>query len=152
MARRCFTGVLTVGHSIYPSWWNRTATIYNKVTEDGKLRYYKHTVKGCYFGTQHVFDSDAGNASAVSENVLRVRKSALYINPAAYQALGSADKAAYFTLRPGDVVLYGDIADDMADEQGKRPADILKKRRGFVVKTSADNTQSQIMPHYRAGG
>lgn len=136
----------------YPPWWNQTVTLYNKCTEDGKLRYYRHVISRCALTHTVVTTNDSGNAAEVSENTLRVRKDRRYIAPCAYDAFGSADKAVYFTFRAGDIVFDGVVNAQMEDEPGKRPGDILKQYRGFVVRNAADNSASNIIPHYRAGG
>lgn len=134
----------------YPAWWKTTITLYNKVTDNGKIIYYRHLLDGCHYAKKRLTDSDGGNLSAVSETVVRIRQSNAYLPPKAYADSGAAVRKAHFTLTPGDVVFYGDVTDDMADETGKRPSDLLKNQDGFTVKTCADNTFASPA-HYRCG-
>lgn len=134
----------------YPAWWYKTITLYNKVTEDGKIAYFRHVLHGCSVSKSVSVVVDGGNAGSVATTTVRIRQSADYLPPRSYADSGTAAQTAYFTLTPGDIVFDGEIADDMADEQGKRPSDILKKHSGFIIKTCVDNT-SASPKHYRCG-
>lgn len=134
----------------YPAWWKTTVTLYNKVTDNGKILYYRHLLEGCHYAKKRLTNSDGGNLSAVSETVVRIRQSNAYLPPKAYADSGAAVQKAYFTITPGDVVICGAVSDDIADETGKRPSDLLKNHDGFVVRTCADNTFANPA-HYRCG-
>ena len=134
----------------YPAWWKTAITLYNKVTENGKITYYRHVLDGCHYSKKRLTAADNGNLSAVSETVVRIRQNSAYMPPRAYADSGAAAQKTHFTLAPGDVVFHGVVSAEMADETGKRPSDLLKKHDGFTVKTCADNSFANPA-HYRCG-
>lgn len=135
----------------YPPWWSKTVTVYNKVTADGKITYYRHILTGCFFGDETNSKSDGGNEGQDSTVTVRIRAHEKYLTPQGYANSGAAVQKSYFTVTPGDVVLYGRKNVEMADETGKRPHDILAKHKGFFVSGFKDNTSVQPK-HYKVVG
>ena len=60
----------------------------------------------------------------------------------------------FIALSPGDIIVRGEIADEIEDVSGKRNSDLLNKYRdaAFTVKAVSDNTQFPFIPHIRASG
>lgn len=135
----------------YPPWWRETVTVYNKVTEGGKLVYYRHVLEGCHIKRERVTKTDSGNRGVSSVVTLRARYDTNYLTPSSYVDSCAAVQGRYFTFCPGDVILYGNVPDEMSDEPGKRPADLLAAYEGFVVQSACDNTGARP-EHYRITG
>lgn len=136
----------------FPPWWDKTITLYNKVTEGGKIVYYRHVLRGCSIAVKRVSVLNGSDRSFNDEITVRIPQNDAYRAPIAYdspQCDGKRD--GLFTLHDGDVILFGAHTEEMRDEAGFRPGDRLDCFDGFTVRTYADNSQAGILPHYKAG-
>lgn len=132
----------------YPPWWDKTVTLYNKVTDSGKIKYYRHVLQKCFVGRETNGKTDGGNDGVDSAVTVRIRASNKYLASQGYADSGASVQRSYFTITPGDVILFGLIRDDMADEPGKRPHDLLAKHDGLFVSGYKDNTNAPPA-HYK---
>lgn len=132
----------------YPPWWDKTVTLYNKVTTGGKISYYRHILKKCFVGRETNGKSDGGNEGTDGAVTVRIRANDKYLAPQGYANSGAAVQASHFTVTPGDVILLGAVKDEMADEPGKRPHDLLAKYDGFFVSGYKDNSDAPPK-HYK---
>lgn len=59
-----------------------------------------------------------------------------------------------FTVRPGDIVILGEVTDEVSDEKGYRAAEILLRYKpaAFKATVATDNTSHLMDKHYRYGG
>ena len=127
-----------------------TITLYNHYTDDSdkpRRKWGRIVLKNCYFGK--VTGKNSANLSLTDADayVCRIPKSSLYVN----LYLGKEDT---FSLAEGDVIVRGEVLDEISDTAGNRPADIIKKYNGnaFEVKNVSINTHLPFAQHYRASG
>lgn len=144
--------------NLYPSWWNITVTIYNKYTDPTTdlITWYKHKVDG-------VFWKYTGNKVVINESIIesndiicRIRKDDKFLEN--YQWIETEDKSEYFTLSKGDIIVRGDV-DDEVDEyiSGQHSSDLIRKYKNLqgclVVSEITINTDGgRCNEHYYVKG
>ena len=135
---------------------NETVTLYNRrrtTGTDGRQveTWVRHVLTGCSWTRTHERtrnDTEVGYSSSVT---CRISVSKNYLPPDQWDALD--DPADKFTLAAGDVLIYGNVPDEIG--AGLSIGDLAKKysRRGAIVVQSAkDNSRNGILPHYVARG
>ena len=113
----------------YPSWWDSTITLYNKYTDsDKKVKWYKTVLEGCYYS--HSLDKITVGKTTIASNVsvCRIRVNDSFIGKGDWIKLQDSERAEYFTLATGDIIVAGEI-DFNIDEytQGSRSSDMIKQ-------------------------
>lgn len=112
-----------------------TITVYRK---QGDV-FERTVLTGCFWKAQTVV-SQSGT-QATQSNVYTVRI--------------PADKVPEgFRLAVNDIIVHGEVADEISNEKGSRAAEILLKYKpeAFRVTVFSDNTGHRADKHYRAGG
>lgn len=128
-----------------------TITLYNKYEDRSNgptVTVWKKTVlNNCYFGAVSGKSLSDTTLSEQNSFVCRIPE-----NNAFTEDYNGADNT--FTLRPGDIIVKGDIAEEIADVKGIRASDLLSRYAGksFVVKSVSINTVIPFDKHYRASG
>ena len=121
--------------NVYPAWWSTTVTVYNK-SEDKQthvVTWYRHVVDGVFW--KYVGDKVAiNNVTLETKDIIcRLRKDednfkAAYI----WQALPNDEKENYYTLQGGDIIVCGEVDDDIDEHtSGHRSSDLLKKYKAL---------------------
>lgn len=118
----------------YPSWWDTTITIYNKYEDKltNVVTWYRHVV-------EKTFWKYSGNKVVVGNTVLetkdiicRIRKDDAFLEKHEWIALPNDRMADYFTLGQGDIIVKGEVDDDINEYQsGKRSSDLKKKYKAL---------------------
>lgn len=100
----------------------------------------KYICDGCYFGTETVKQVNGTSITPASNFVCRIPK--------------KLDNTTNLIVQPNDIVIKGNIADEITDVAGQRPADLLKKYSGnaFMVRTVSDNDAFPCFPHIHISG
>ena len=144
--------------SNYPEWWNTTITVYNKYedTTSRQITWYKTVLHNCFW-------KYTGNRIVVGETALetdttlcRVPVNTAFLEK--YLWNDTADKSKYFTFGTGDIIIKGEVADEIDEyASGYRSSDILtkyKKLQGcMVVEKCAMNTGlGRDLEHYYVKG
>lgn len=85
-----------------------TVTIINRTTEKGLDTYHCHILHGVSWYAQNKYTPDTGGLKASKLYKIRIPASLLtgYLDPDQYT--GAAEKAALWTLAPGDKILLGE--------------------------------------------
>ena len=131
--------------------FQHTITLYNKCVDkvnNRSVTTWKRTVLNeCYFGTETAKQLNGSTLSLASSYICRIPQNEAYTE--VYK--GESDK---FTLKPDDVIVKGEVFDEISDIQGNRMTDLMQKYRGFcfTVRAVSDNTMLSYAPHYRASG
>jgi hypothetical protein len=148
-------------NNIYPSWWNKDITLFNRyVDKQTKLiSWHRHHLSGAFFGetgTKMVIDRisiDTGNY------LCRIRKDPRYRTKAQWITLPNDVMDSFFTLDVGDIIVLGHVDTDINEQlSGHRQNDVLKNLRDngipcFVVEKKRDNTGGgRFAEHYYAEG
>ena len=144
----------------YPIWWDSTVTVYNKY-EDAQthvIRWFKTVLSGCFW--KNVGETVNINDVKIDTNniICRIPKKDNYQSPHLWVALSNDVKSSYFTLRQGDIIIFGEV-DDTIDEYtaGSRSTDIIAKYKALqgclTIQEVGDNTGTgRGNEHYRVNG
>ena len=130
----------------YPSWWDSSVTVYNKNVDSvtNLVKWYRTVLTGCFW-------KNIGNKVKIGNNILesddivcRIPKQGNYLSPKPWKDLSNDTKDDYFTLQGGDIIVFGEVEDEINEyAQGQRASDLLKKyvSTGCLTITQvADNT------------
>ena len=142
----------------YPRWWNQTVTVYNRRAVGNKTAWQRTVIGGCFWQNLNS-RKYAGNAELDTNAVTcRIRKDERYIGRVEWLGLSDDERAGRFTISRGDVIILGDV-DDEVDEysQGKRSTDLINKykeaSRCMVVEDFQDDTGGgRGSEHYHVRG
>ena len=119
----------------YPSWWNQTTTVFNKYEDPTThvITWYKTVVPGCFWKFTGVEMTIGETILDTSKTLCRIPKSENFMEKYLWNALSDTDKANYFTLGPGDILILGDASAETVDEytSGSRSSDLLTKYRAL---------------------
>lgn len=144
----------------FPIWWETTVTIYNKFTDGNTqlVSWYKTVVSDCFWslqGTRITMNDVVLDSKSVS---CRIPKDAKFLEKKDWNALSADQKANYFTIGQGDIIVKGSV-EDVIDEyqQGHRSTDLLSKYREFQqcmqIEEYSNNTGAgRNNEHYMARG
>lgn len=118
----------------YPSWWNIKVTIYNRFEDPqtNLVRWFRHSVDGTFW-------KYAGNKVVIGNTVLetkdiicRLRKDDKFLERHEWISLPNDKMADYFTLAQGDIIVKGDVEDEIDEyTSGKRSTDLKRKYKGL---------------------
>lgn len=131
----------------YPEWWNQTITVYNqfKDPKTNKTIWYKTTIHECFW--RYTEEKFIINGTVVNANVTicRIPKQDNYLDRYLWEQLDDTERQNYFTLTIGDMVVKGDVDDDIDEyTSGRRSNDFLTKYKRLqgctLVSMVADNT------------
>jgi len=129
----------------YPAWWNQAITVYNKSLDPQTkvVTWYKTVILDCFWKA-------AGNKVTINDTtidtnniVCRIRKNENYRTPLEWFKLTNDEKANYFTLKQGDIII-GDLVEDDINEylNGHRSTDILKKYQALQLAMTIQNVSN----------
>lgn len=118
----------------YPSWWDTTVTLFNKYEDPTTqlVSWYKTTIEGCFWSNLHDRVKIGKTILEADGIICRIRKDARYLDIEDWLILPSDLKNNYFTLRQQDILIKGDIDDEINEYQsGSRSTEILAKYKQF---------------------
>ena len=114
----------------YPSWWDTTITIYNRYEDKqtNLVTWFRHKVGGAfwkYTGDKVVIN----NTVLETKNIIcRIRKDDAFLEKHEWIAIPNDQMSNYFTLSQGDIIVKGEVADEINEYvSGKRSTDLKKK-------------------------
>lgn len=131
--------------------FSSTITLYHKwtrlceETNRNVTSWVRFVLRDCYFGMQDVETLSDTTLNQASSYTARIPQNADYVEH--YEGTG-------FAVSPEDIVVKGEVEDEVRDEQGRRPSDLLKKYKPFcfTVQTFTDNTKIPNGAHYKVTG
>lgn len=130
----------------YPQWWNQTVTVYNRI-EDPQTRvvtWHRTVIPKCFWRyTQEKFVVD-GTVVNANVTICRIPKQSTYLERYLWEQRGN-DISKYFTLSIGDIIVKGNVADEINEyASGKRSTDLLNKYKRLqgctLIASVSDNT------------
>ena len=141
--------------SDYPVWWNTTVTVYNKYEDSkGEVTWYRTVLEGCFwkFTTDYTRVDNATTMTKVL--ICRVRKSDMFLED--YEWQEADDKSEYFTFNDGDLLVKGEIEDEISEyTNGQRSSDLMRKYKSRCVEITEyrNNTgEGRVCEHYLVRG
>lgn len=131
----------------YSSWWNTTVTIYNKYTDPQTqvVKWYKHKVEGAfwkYSGNKVVIDKVVLDTKTI---ICRIRKDEKFLERHKWISVPNDKMSNYFTFAQGDIIVKGDVEDEINEyTSGTRSSDLKKKYKALQgcleIQEWSDNT------------
>ncbi len=131
-----------------------TITLYNRIraadSPDKKEHWRKTVLHHCFWKSVVNTGFSGTEASVRNAYVTRIPQDECYLPYAEY--VKSPD--GHFTVSQDDIVILGEIAEEITGENGHMAAQVLNryKPQAFKVMAFSDNTTFPIQKHYRLGG
>ena len=146
----------------YPKWWDKTITIYNKFEDPltQLITWYKTIVTNCFWKDEHInIRVRLRDFVLEGDNVIcRIPKSNKYVDAETWNNLTADAKSRYFTIGYNDIIVLGEVADEINEYQsGYRSSDLLGKykklQKCLEVDSFSDNTGDNLdLEHYLVRG
>lgn len=118
----------------YASWWNTTLTIYNRYEDPQTqlVRWYRYVIPDCfwkYSGTKVTIN----NVVLDTNNIIcRIRVNENFREKYIWVDIPNDEMSNYFTLGQGDIIVKGEVEDEINEYQsGKRSSDLKKKYKAL---------------------
>jgi len=114
----------------YPSWWNTTITIYNKYEDPltQVITWYRKVVSGCFWkhsGDRVTIDKIVLDTKNI---ICRIPINSNFLERHEWESQPNDKMSDYFTLSVGDIIVKGEVSDDINEYQsGYRSSDLLDK-------------------------
>lgn len=141
--------------SNYPIWWDSTITIYNKYTDNQThvITWHRHVLHNCFWkssGSEVVIGQVTLDTASL---ICRIPENPLFKLNYLWMELPNDQMGKYFTINEGDIVVYGEVTDDIDEyENGHRSSDLIAKykARGCIeIQQYAVNVGvGRNNPHY----
>jgi len=146
--------------NIYPEWWSTTITVFNKFTDPQTrvVRWYKTVVEGAFW--KYVGEKiNIGKTVLETNNIIcRIRKDERFLEKYEWVKLPNDTMENYFTLAKGDIIVKGEVDDDIDEYvSGKRSTDLIAKYKELQgcmsIEETANNTgRGRCNEHYLTKG
>lgn len=122
----------------YPVWWDTTLSVFNK-HEDSQTQivtWYKTVVEKCFWKNANI-KVNINTVVIETDNLLcRIPKDDRFLEFDKWIEQPNDTKEDYFTLRPGDIIVKGEIDDTINEyRNGQRSSDLLKKYKALGCMT-----------------
>ena len=144
----------------YPVWWDTSITIYNKHTDSitQVVTWYRHTVNYAFW--QYVKEKATIGDTILETNrtICRIRESSSFMEKHLWLNLTADEKAEYFTLGQGDIIVKGNVEDEIDEySKGHRSSDLIEKYKELqgcfeIESVSINIGPGRGLPHYKAQG
>lgn len=145
---------------VYPIWWDTTLTIFNKHIDKvtGIVSWYRHTVKDAFW--KYTGNKININDVVIETNdiICRVRKDDAFLEKYQWEEIPNDEKANHFTFGKGDIIVKGEITDDINEYVvGSRSTDFTKKYKDLqgcmvVEEYTVDTGIGRCSEHYFVKG
>lgn len=130
-----------------PIWWDAELTIYNqyKDPQTKVVMWVRNTVARCFW-------KYTGNKVTVGQveletntTICRIPMDSRYLERYVWEALPNDQMGNHFTLGPGDIIVKGNVEDEIDETvKGERSTDLIAKYKRLqgciVVQRFTDNT------------
>lgn len=150
-----------MSNGVYPVWWDTTITIYNKYedTQTHLITWFRTVVDTGSFW-KYVKDTISINNTVLEskKTICRIRESEKFLEKYVWIGKTTEQKANYFTLGPGDIIVKGTVTDAINEYAvGSRSSDLLTKYRALqgcmeIDLVSLNVGPGRCEPHYRVEG
>lgn len=110
---------------------------FNEETKRNVTEWIRSVHEECFFGSEEVKTVNGTTVSLASNYITRIPYN-----------------GAMVEVAPGDIVVRGNVPDEIIDVQGQRATDLLAKHKpdSFTVRAFKDNTKSSHGAHYKLTG
>lgn len=116
--------------SNYPVWWDQTITVYNKYTDPQTMviAWYRYVLHNCFL--KAVGDKININNTILETNniICRIPKNDAFLPKYLWAQQPNDQMSNYFTLAPGDIIVFGEVTDEINEYvSGHRSNDLKAK-------------------------
>jgi len=111
-------------------FWNKTITLYNRHQDalTDEIAWHRHTIRNCFFKSARNNVRAGSTQTASNDNVARIPAQDNFVPANEWNALPVDKRGKYITLQVGDVIVLGDINEDIDEyANGKRSSDLIAK-------------------------
>lgn len=140
-------------------WWDKTLTIYNKFEDPQTdvVTWYKTVVTNCFWKDVRNKVTIGDVTIDANQIIARIPQNSKFMEKYDWNKVPNDQKSNYFTLAQGDMIVKGDIDDDIDDYvNGSRSTDILEKYKylGIMLidRVSVNVGPGRTEPHYYVAG
>ena len=156
----CSVGGIRMSNSVYPSWWDKTVTVYNKHVDAAtdEVTWTHVQVPNCFWKSVHTKVAVGQTIVEGNQLICRVPQSSLYKSNYEWSQLPSEDRGKYFTIDVGDIVVNAPTTDDIDEyANGKRSSDLISKYKAMygcmeISEFAINVSREMLQPHYRIVG
>lgn len=144
----------------YPVWWDTPITVFNKFIdkETDVITWKKHVVNGCFW--KHNVDRVAINQTVIESSsiICRIPKQDNFLEKYQWVEQPNDDMESYFTLGVGDIIVKGNVDDDVNEyEKGHRSNDLIAKYKELqgciqIQEVHINVGPGRCLPHYYVKG
>lgn len=146
--------------SDYPIWWDSELTVYNKYTDPQTqiTTWHRTVLSNCFL-------KSAGNKISIGNTVLdtndiicRIPESDRFRNKHEWVEIPNDLMSNYFTLGVGDIIVFGNVDDEINEYQsGKRSTDLINRYKDMqgcleIQQVSNNTGIGRGNPHYYVRG
>lgn len=147
-------------NNVYPPWWDTDLTIYNKY-EDPQTHvviWFRTLVEGAYW--KYIGNKVTVNDVVLETNdtVCRIRKDDRFMAKHLWINQPNDEMGNYFTLGVGDIIVKGNVSDEINEYvAGSRSSDLQKRYKALqgciqVQETAINTGSSRCCEHYFVRG
>jgi hypothetical protein len=131
----------------YPSWWNTTITLYNRYQDPqtNVITWHRYVITNAFW--KYVGDKITIGKTVLETNniICRIRKDDRFLERYEWLNIPNDLMENYFTLGQGDIIIKGEVDDEINEyASGKRSSDLKKKYKALQgcmeVQEWSDNT------------
>ncbi len=138
-------------------FWNKTITLYNKSedAETGIIKWYRQKLENCFYKVTQNKVNNGDTQVKTDDNIVRIPTQHNYCPPHKWILLTDEEKSRYMTLRGGDLIILGDITDEIDEyTEGIRSSDLIAKYSvlGCVFINSVNINDFILGAHYFVRG
>lgn len=131
----------------YPEWWETTVTIFNqfKDPQTKVVTWYKTIVTGTFW--DNISDKVMIGKTVLETNniICRIRKDSRFLEKFQWVQIPNDKMKEYFTLAKGDIIVRGEVDDDINEYQaGKRSTDLIAKYKELQGCMSIEETAINV--------
>lgn len=145
--------------SNYPLWWDTPITIYNKYTDTTTrvVKWYRHTIHDCFWKNVGGKVNVGGVVLDTESITCRIPQQRNFMEAYKWMTIPNDEKANYFTLQQDDIIIVGEVLDEINEyASGLRANDLINKYRvqGCIKINdfAIDTMNGMNSPHYRVRG
>lgn len=146
--------------SNYPIWWDTDVTIYNKFTDPTTqiVKWYRTNISKCFWKYDRTKLSVGNTVIETTDTICRIPENENFVENFKWVNIPNDEMNNYFTLSVGDIVVKGNITDDIDEyKAGKRSSDLISKYKEMqgviqVNQVSINTGIGRCLPHYLVRG
>lgn len=118
----------------YPKWWEDTITVYNKYTDPQTqiVSWYRKVLTNCFWKYERTKVTIGETVLETNRTICRIPQNEQFLERYEWEQLFNDVLKNYFTLSEGDIVVKGEVNDEINEySKGHRSSDLLTKYKAL---------------------